>query len=73
MRSHTTRTCSWCAEVSGFTVAGHSTRECRGYVQHLRRRRVNRIAATGRLEPNYWGDQWRLPEELHPEQPQPKS
>ncbi|MEU9776467.1 hypothetical protein [Streptomyces sp. NPDC047968] len=64
-RRHTTRaTCSWCAEVSGFRVTGHDTRECRGYVQDLRRARLRRMEATGQYEPNHWGDLWRLPEEL---------
>ncbi|MFJ1837883.1 hypothetical protein ACIOJ9_28935 [Streptomyces sp. NPDC088175] len=70
-RRRTTRTCSWCAEVSGFRVTGHDTRECRGYVQNLCRSRLRRMEATGRHEPNYWGDLWRLPEELASE-PQPE-
>lgn len=71
IRPHATKTCTWCAEVSGFRVTGHDTRECRGYVQDLRRARLRRMAATGRHEPNYWGDLWRLPEELVTE-PQPE-
>jgi hypothetical protein len=71
-RRYPTKTCIWCAEVSGFRVAGHDTRECRGYVQDLRRARLRRMAATGRHEPNYWGDLWRLPEEMATE-PQPEN
>jgi hypothetical protein len=71
IRRDTTKTCTWCAEVSGFRVTGHDTRECRGFVQNLRRTRLRRMEATGRHEPNYWGDLWRLPEELATE-PQPE-
>ncbi|WP_435058477.1 hypothetical protein [Streptomyces sp. bgisy060] len=71
-RQRPAKTCTWCAEVSGFPVAGHDTRECRGYVQDLRRARLRRMAATGRHEPNYWGNLWRLPEEMTTEQPQPE-
>ncbi|CCK25608.1 hypothetical protein BN159_1229 [Streptomyces davaonensis JCM 4913] len=57
-------TCTWCSTTSGHRVTGHETRLCKGHVQELRRRRLDRMAKGAPWEPDPFGNLWLLPEEI---------